>query len=304
MNKKLGFTHGFVYDKDRLYMGAVDVDLEEEDVYHGYVLRWQAGQWGNWSISHRIYALGVYDTPKGRTSMVMAPDGQVQIGDADGFRWEDVDPHGDGPSERRPLTCLRQIGQHVFAVGMSRMGYRRPLAGGPWERIDAGLRVSHDSTEITGLLAVDGFDENDIYAVGFHGQMWHFDGRWHPVQSLTNLKLECVRCASDGRVYVAGSHGVLLRGRGATWEIIPQEATEETFWGMEHAFGKLHLSTANGHLYRLDDGDEVVEVDLGLGEAVTTRSLHFNDGLLLSTGAYDLCVFDGQGWTRLAVPAA
>lgn len=298
MSNPLGFTHGFVYSREWIYIAAVDLVLEEKDIYHAYVLRWQAGTWASWSIDHRIYALGVYDTQKGRTTMAMAPDGQVQIGDVDGFRWEAVDPDGDTPTERRPLTCMRRIAQSIWSVGMSRMAYRRDVASGPWERIDAGLRVPRSSPEVTGLLAVDGFAENDIYAVGFHGQVWHFDGQWQPVQSLTNLKLECVRCAPDGKVYIAGSRGVLLRGRDATWEIVPQDLTEDTFWSMEHAFGKLWLSTANGYLFTLE-GDELVQIDLGVGKAVTTRTLHFNDGLLLSIGGRDLCVFDGQAWSRL-----
>lgn len=301
MAEPLGLTHGVVYRKDTLYVAAVDPALEDADVYHGYVMRWRAGDWGHWKVANRIYALGAYDVAGERTVFAMGPDGRVQVADGRGFRWEDMDPDGDGPSQRRPVGCLRRVGDFLYAAGMSRMVYRRSPAG-KWERASAGALVPRSSPEVAGFLGLDGFDPGDVYAVGFHGAIWQSDGtRWHPNDSPTNLKLECVRCTDAGQVFIAGAKGMILRGRNDAWDVVEQDVTEETFWGMEYAFGALYLSTAAGEIFRLA-GDEFAPVELGLGHPITTRALHFNDGLLLSTGSHDLCVFDGTRWTEIAHP--
>jgi hypothetical protein len=298
---RVGFTHGFVYRRDQLFIAAVDMDLEEEDVYHGYIVRWKNGAWAQWPVANRIYALGVFDLQGGLTSLAMGPDGRIQVGDNQGFRWETVDATEDGPTQRRTLTCLRRLASSVYAAGMSRMVYRRSAAG-QWTRVDTGVRVPRNSPEVTGLLAIDGFSENDIYAVGFHGQIWRFDGvRWTSLDSPTNSKLECVRCTDTGEVFIAGSGGLILRGREDTWDIVEHDQTEETFWGLEYAFGAIYLSTAAGEIYHLV-GNEVSRVEINVGKAIGTRSLHYADGVLLSTGAHDLCLFDGQTWTRLSHP--
>jgi hypothetical protein len=300
MNYTIGFTHGVVYRKQMLYVAAVNMDLEDRDFYHGYILRWDGVAWAHWPVENRIYALDAFDTRGGRTVLAMGPDGRVHVAEHRGFHWEMMDTADDGPSDHRCLTCLRRVGGHVYSAGMSRMVYRRPLDGGRWERADTGARVPRTSIDIAGFLSLDGFDERDLYAVGFHGDIWHSDGAyWQPLDSPTNLKLECVRCVEDGRVYIAGAKGLILRGRGASWDVVEQDLTEETFWGMEFAFGSLYLSTDVGLIYRLA-GDVFSPVETGLGKRITTRGLHCNDGVLLSTGAHDLCLFDGQRWTEVS----
>jgi hypothetical protein len=297
----VGFTHGAVYRRDQLYIAAVDMELEEQDVYHGYVLRWKKGAWGQWSVANRIYALGVFDLVGGCTSFAMGPDGRIQVGDDRGFRWETIDTGEGHPTQQRPLTCLRKVANSIYAAGMSRMVYRR-LSEGQWARIDQGVRVSRTSVEVTGFLAIDGFDEGELYAVGFHGQMWSYDGvAWRRLDGPTNLKLECVRCTELGEVFIAGSNGLILRGRNDAWEIVEQDQTRETFWGMEYAFGALYLSTAAGEIYRLS-GNEFSRVVIDVGRPIGTRTLHYADNTLLSVGAHDLCVFDGRVWTRLSHP--
>jgi hypothetical protein len=303
MASKVGFTHGAIYRKAEIYLAAVNIELEEEDVYHGYVVRWANGVWaGQWAIANRIYALGVYDLQRGRTTLALAPDGQIQVGDADGFRWESIDVTGDCPSQGRPVTCMRRVGNSIFVAGMSRMVYRR-LADGMWTQFDDGMRVPRSSLDIEGFLGIDGFSEDDLYAVGYHGQIWHFNGRgWRQVDSVTNLKLECVRCAEDGNVYIGGSKGMVLCGREDSWTILEQDLTEETFWSLEYAFGSVFFATAGAGLYRLS-ARKLTSIDTGWTPRPATRALHFNDGLLLSVGTHDVCTYDGDRWFRIDQPA-
>ncbi len=297
----LAIVHGCVYEEDLLYIAAVDPVLEDENVYHGYVMRWKQGEWGHWKVENRICALGAYDISGVRTVFAMGPDGRVHVTDKNGFHWEEVDTEGDGPSQRRALCCLRKIGDYIYTAGMSRMVYRRSLRG-TWESASDGALVRRSSTEVTGFLGIDGFDSGDIYAVGFHGHIWHFDKtRWRQCVSPTSKKLTCVRCTETKQVFAAGAGGLILRGRQDTWEIIQQNMTEEDFSGMEYAFGSLFLATRSGEVFRLD-GNELVRVNINLNHSVTTGTLHYANGLLLSVGTRDIYVFDGSSWNEIVHP--
>ncbi len=302
MSDPFGLTHGFVYLKDELYLAAVDLELEEDNVYHGYVMRWLKGEWGHWKVANRIIGLGVYDIAGVATAFATGPDGRVQVRSQLGIQWEAVDSDGDGPWQRRPLTCVRRVGDHIYVAGMKRMVYRRALTGG-WQRCDDGIRVPPESEEVTGLLDIHGFDEGELYAVGFQGQIWQHDGNhWWEIDSPTNRKLRHICCAETGQVFIAGSGGMILRGRHNAWEVVEQDVTEEAFSGIEYAFGSLYLATEVGDIYRLDAQDELTLVDTGNGKPSTTHSLHYNDGVLLSTGAHDIYLFDGERWMEIEHP--
>ena len=280
-----------------LYVAAVNLELEERDVYHGYGATLGDGDAGRTGRSR------IGSTP-GRLRRGMA---------ARSWRWVPTGecrsrsprvPLGDGrhrrlrPQRRRDLPEKR-VGGLVYSAGMSRMVYRRPLNGGRWERADAGARVPRTSTEIAGFLDLDGFDERDLYAVGFQGHIWDSDGaRWRRIDSPTNLKLECVRCAEDGRVYIAGAKGIILGGPRCVMGRHRARLDRGDLLGDGVCIGSIYLSTDVGFIYRLD-GDALSPIETGLGRRISTRGLYYNDGVLLSTGAHDLCLFDGRGWAEV-----
>lgn len=302
MSDHIAFTHGFVRRRDELYVAAISLPLEAKNVHHGYMLRKRGGQWGHWSTDIRIAGICAVEVDGEAVVVVMGHDGWIEVLDSAGFHREHVDPGATGPSQLRHLKCIREIGGYLYVAGMARQVYRRSVRGGAWQRADVGLLVPRSSTELAGLLALDGFGPNEIYAVGFYGQIWRFDGRvWHAVESPTNLKLECVRCIRPGIVRIAGAGGIVLEGRGDSWLVIEQDHTEATFWGMEHAFGSTWLATDQGEIYRLAD-DELKPVNLGLGGTITTRGLHANDGLLLSIGEADLVAYNGVSWVPVTHP--
>lgn len=302
VNALLRFTKGFVYRKDWFYIVAVTADLDEKDIYHAVILRWKSGQWANWTIANRIISFCAFDGLAGVATLAMGIDGRIQVGDSAGFRWEMVDTGEEGPSNLRHLTAMRVVGRHVYVAGMARQVYCRPLLGGLWRRADAGALVSKKSLDIEGFKAIDGLNEEDLYAVGFHGQIWHCDGsRWNRLDSPTNTLMVCVQCVTPDLVFLSGSNGTVLKGNKNKWEVIHNGATREDFWGMEYFQGTLYLSTNQGALFKLEQ-DEIVPVDLSLGKDVSTNWLHANDGVLLSVGAHDLAMFDGTNWTEIAHP--
>jgi hypothetical protein len=68
----------------------------------------------------------------------------------------------------------------------------------------------------------------ELYAVGWQGEIWHYDGeKWHQLPSPTKLVLVDVCCAGDGTVYACGREGLLLKGRDQTWEIVEPPGTPQ-----------------------------------------------------------------------------
>jgi hypothetical protein len=106
-----------------------------------------------------------------------------------------------------------------------------------------------------------------------------------------------VFCAWDGEVYICGQRGILLKGRGARWEVIEQQETQEDLWDLQWFNGKLYLSTTR-MLYTLE-GDRLERVETGDEIAGSCYHLDAADGILWSIGAKDILQFDGQEWTRI-----
>lgn len=202
-------------------------------------------------------------------------------------------------SSRGPMREIRGIAKsYAYAVGTHRQAYKR-INASQWICIDQTAQDnSIDMTEKS-FESIDGFSEEDIYAVGWDGEIWHFDGKvWTQKDSPTNLALYKVKCAEDGFVYACGQVGTLLKGRDNQWEIIDQDITREDFWGVEYFKGKAYFSTLTG-IYEFDS--KTVR-PVSYGETLPPFScyqLSAADGIFWSIGARNVYEFDGQQWTIL-----
>jgi hypothetical protein len=227
----------------------------------------------------------------------ISEDGLVRIlGSQDNFE-EQIGRGEDHPEKRGPLREVRTIGGYAYACGMDRQVYRRAAAQS-WVCIDQDMRRAEAAMDVFGFESIHGFGESDIYAVGWHGEVWHFDGgRWRRIEAPTNLILTRVFCAEDGEVYICGQRGILLKGRGARWEVIEQQETQEDLWDLQWFNGKLYLSTTR-MLYTLE-GDRLERVETGDEIAGSCYHLDAADGILWSIGAKDILQFDGEEWTRI-----
>lgn len=213
-----------------------------------------------------------------------------------------TDPAAKGPKDRGPVRGIRTIGTRVYAVGMDRQAYRREGAShwqsfGPpgWRELG---KSPPKASEVTGFEAVDGFSESDIYAVGYHGEICHYDGKqWQQCPSPTNLVLTDVCCAGDGTVYACGREGLLLKGRNQQWQVIDPPGTPQDLWSLAWFDGRLYLSTFY-QLYTLGKNG-LDAVNTAPEQAKTFHRLSAADGVLWSIGAKDVLAFDGKSWTRI-----
>lgn len=212
-----------------------------------------------------------------------------------------LDDSDNGPSGRGDIRSLSYVCDEVYAVGMQRQVYKRihssDLLNPKWEHLETGISWTPEDT--AGFNDISGFSSEELYAVGWRGEMQICEsGQWQIIESLTNVKLERVLAAPNGKVYAAGIRGVVVSGRGNSFEVLFQTATEDSIWGMCWAFETLWMVTANT-LYRLAD-DDLEAVDPGIDETMTYRCLTEADGRLWSTGAnHVIYTDDGVEWHQV-----
>lgn len=281
------FVRGAARRKDLVYILSKAKKLVAEDVAHSNVLglyqgNWAAGFSAEWDSS----AVAVARLPK-EAAMIVGEDGDVAVyvGTPDP-KLEQLEP--------QPVLIRRAstIDGYVYACGMKRQVYHR-IGEAQWIDISAPFP---SEAERVGFEGIDGFSANEVYAVGWDGEIWQFDGkRWVDRTSPTNVILTAVCCAGDGVVYVTGQQGVMLRGRNGEWELIEwEEEVDVDLWDLCWFQDKLYVAS-NTAIYTLE-GSTLIAVDFGKTGTPTCFSLTSAEGVLWSIGHADVASFDGTTW--------
>jgi hypothetical protein len=198
------------------------------------------------------------------------------------------------------LSGVRMIGARPYACGSQNTIYR--FDGAAWTDVAGPLRVAYGGPNDPILNAIDGFDESDIYAVGYNGSIVHFDGtRWHQLDAPTNQHLHQVLCHTDGRVYVCGRGGTVLRGRLDVWEDLSSPERAQDLWGLAAFKGDVYLCTYR-QLFRIV-GPDLTEIDVPVNSSGNFYRLASNESFLwATTGTGRVLRFDGQHWIELVWP--
>jgi hypothetical protein len=241
--------------------------------------------------------LGVERIP-GRQSL-----GIIAAKNLDGDVWPSGG-YSDGPMEhiakgQRPFTHrLKCINGYTYALCSARKIYKR-IQDGKWE-LFADLPKLADHFAM-GFRDLDAFSENDMYAVGGFGDVWHFDGvHWKQRGFPTNVQLATVTCAPDGLVYVSGEGGSLWAGRDESWKKIHSGSASIPWNDVLWFDGKLWL--ASDYQLRVWDGNELTAVEQN-GKPVSARGhMDAYDGLLVVAGPEFVYGFDGISWQLLVAP--
>ncbi|MCG6657497.1 hypothetical protein HOP52_06920 [Halomonas campisalis] len=290
------FSRVFVCNRDRVWVLSQEKDLIQEEARHTKFLQLHNDSWIYRRINWDSSAICGTDNP-GVQLFVIGVDGEVLNGSTGGFSEEMIDSSHEGPRSVGYMRDARYIDGKCYVVGMGRMAYRREEAGA-WNRIDAGVRASKG--ELAGFNSVDGMSVTDIYAVGYSGEMWRYDGAfWIHLDSPTNVALYRVVCdRNNNMVICCGAGGVVLAGSGDNFVAVGHDVTEDNLYGLEIFKGKVYLASLT-KVYVLEGGG-LVEQDLGLGDGLTTGCLHAGDGVLWSAGANHLVYTDdGVLWKQV-----
>jgi hypothetical protein len=296
---KISLAVGAVRSRDLQMFAVFNDELSREKHPHTRLFQRYQGNLGQVDLNWTASSLSVCGVPK-HQFIAISEEGFVLVhGSGESIEEPEVDTalaQDEGPENRGPLREVRGIaGGKAYAVGTARQAYRRD-APGRWVRIDQSAQGGTEKIWEKSFNSIDGFSETDIYAVGWDGEIWSYDGAaWSQIASPTNVALYRVRCAADGNVYACGQAGVLLRGRDRSWEVVDHRATEEDFWWLEYFNGKLYVCSMNS-LYELD-GDDLRTTDFGeCAPPATCYCLSAADGLLWSVGAKNIVEYDGKQW--------
>ncbi|KLI97860.1 hypothetical protein [Luteimonas sp. FCS-9] len=285
---------GAVRFRDLAYVATQDDSLEAR-IEHSHLYSWDDGAWGHDDMKDWPTASITITQQPLQQVLFMSPYGDVRLFGSGQENDERICTPEDDPRDRGHLRQVRTIGQHTFAVGMGRQVYRREGVG-HWSCLDQAIRPAIGETK--GFESIDGFNAGDLYAVGWDGEIWRYDGtHWHPQASPTPQVLTRVLCAGDGQVYASGRRGLLIVGRHDRWRVLAQNATVGDIQDLAWYASSLYVATARG-LYTLQ-ADTLVPVAFGEHAPATFHHLSAADGVLWAFGAKDILAFDGTAWSRI-----
>jgi hypothetical protein len=198
------------------------------------------------------------------------------------------------------LMDMRLIGDRLFAVGGQNIVVTQK--GSNWSRIDKGIFSPIGATVDRGLNAVAGFNQDDIYAVGLGGAIWHYEGtNWNAIDSPTNVTLKSVACVGDKIIIGAGAGIVLIGDRKGGWQILQDDAvTRGSIEAIVPFQGSLMLGT-DSDLISLK-GNKLEKVAVKTELPLSFLSLDVAEDVLWTAGDELVGRYDGKKWTVYACP--
>ena len=300
MSENVTYTRVHLIRDGYALVVSVDDDLTEDSVDHAAIYNLVDGQW--YQLNYEVAVCGswrvVDDKPK---FVTVGVEGSVFTYDGDEGR-ETLDEAEDGPSDLVTLRCGAIIQDELYVAGMLRYVYRRKN-GGHWERIDSTVRLGPEVDEGRGFLVLAGNRADSIFAAGYAGEIWHYDGKiWSDLESPTNVALSGMAISPEGEVCVVGQLGTILLGSEDGWRLLVQEETEDDFWGAAYFAGQFIIASDTS-LWRIE-GDSLSKVDIDIGPSETSfGQLSTNGEILWSVGEKDILqTKDAVSWSIVDEP--
>lgn len=289
------YINGAIRESDIAYLIMVDNAALKMNMSFSSIVQWEPEGWGNGGqVDWRAIGAAVSQLPK-RQLIVVGEYGHVKVlGGGEQYE-EKIEVDGVKPQDRGPLRFARTIGNEVFVVGMDRQVYRRG-ADKKWVSCEAGIAKT---VGVSGLESIDGVNENELYAVGWDGEIWHYQkSKWKQEDSPTKNILSSVCCAKNGEVYASGRQGLVLKREANTWRILDQEYKTEDFWSLAYFNDNLYACSLE-NVFQLNRDGIFFPIDINNGKALSTGKLVSGKGWLWSIGLKDVLGFDGTEWKQI-----
>lgn len=258
-----------------------------------------ADNWGHQEVEgFNIPVLGISRAP------FPVPQGLIASKNKNG----DVFPRGsgvNGPMEfihvgGEPFpNRLKCINGYTWCVSSARRIYKR-VAVGKWVPMNQGFPNVPRSSSL-GFDDMDAFAENDMYAVGGDGDVWHFNGTvWRQMGFPSNVQLGTVTCAGDGKVYISGEGGSLWVGRESTWKKIYTGGSSILWNDVLWFNGQLWL--ASDYQFMVWNGKKMEGVSHDGKPVFMNGHMDACNGELLIAGSDVVMTFDGRQWKKIVAP--
>lgn len=277
------------YDTDHAFFYLKDCDIAESDIQHSVLVEFHAGAWREIETTNWDCAGLCIPEPNIPSMLAVGQEGEIGYANSGASLSEDkIVP------EPFRLRSVARIAGDIFACGMRREVFRRS-ASGQWRQIFTALA---EEGELAGFESISGFSLQDIYAVGWNGEIWNFNqGAWHRIDSPTNQILTCVLCSSSGEVLICGRNGTLLRGRGDAWRSIDNESFTDDLWSIVEFNSGIYVASMKD-IYNLKD-DKLTPVTWGDARPATCYQLATGGDSMWSVGAKDVWMNDGVRWKAI-----
>ncbi|MCB1869899.1 MAG: hypothetical protein KDI43_15635 [Gammaproteobacteria bacterium] len=286
--KTHSFTDGAARFFDLCYFTLNQDDLAEEEVPHTVFCGFDQQLWYQYSHVNWTAVGIVFATQPDDKAVAISEDGNV---------WTYFSGKEKTESFKEKPRLIRNISViegEVYACGMDRQVYRR-FGENNWRGMHA---PKPGKGETLGFEAIAGFSKNEIYAVGWDGEVWRAEkGDWQNCDSPVNAILTGVHCSNDGFVYVCGQDGVILRGRRDTWEFIGDENVTDDLWDVVEFKGKIYFASKSD-IYVLDN-NKLEQIMPETDNIETAGRFTSREEVLWSIGDKDVFSFDGNTWTRV-----
>ncbi|WP_437934346.1 hypothetical protein [Sorangium sp. So ce341] len=236
--------------------------------------------------------------PHSKEAVFVGDDGRCAVVGPDGrMADERVTAGPRAPQNTGPLRGGTRIGDQLVVVGMQRQVYRRERDG-VWVDLMRGLPDDVPG-EVAGFEAVAAVQPSELYAAGWDGELFCFDGQaWRQLDSPTRRIITGLGVDDDGTVWGCGRNGLVLRGRGSDWQLVPEAACPDDLFSIVPFKGRVFAASLR-RLYCIEAGRvELLDLDALGADSFGVLSA-FGD-TLWSIGAKDVLSFDGQRWSRVA----
>lgn len=289
------FVDATINDKDMVCAAIGLDDLINDNIGYTKIARLFKGDGEKWQDYGDVKwdtAAICFSTTPDRNIIAIGNLGFAYISNA-GSPYTEAIKNGSTSAESIGLIrSARTIKGKTYACGMRGQVWKR-------EGRDHWVFMTEELPRKNGFESLDGFNENEIYAAGWEGEIWQFGGeRWTQHDSGTNVILVDIICAGDGQVYAVGRGGMLVRGRGAAWEAIKLDIPVD-LWSLAWFKGELYACSTRD-IFKWN-GETFVPMQI---EGDRPKTLQY---LNVSTHGEELCVvgpkdlfrFDGTTWIRI-----
>ncbi len=206
--------------------------------------------------------------------------------------------NGDGPN-RFAVYRAKMLFGYTYVCG-PRGGMARRIAPDRWEYLGHTFPDTNDIETLDNqrFLDIDGFSENDMYAVGGKGMVWHYDGKsWTQITFPTNMYLSSVCCGADGEVYIGAQSGSVFKGRNYRWNQIVWGGLATPFKDMVWFQDRIWATSDYG-IWTIK-GDRIEQPLIPAEVGACSGSMAVGDGVLLVAGEGGAAFHNGTLWQSL-----